>query len=57
MASMMLVEAFLQRHGIPNGSIRTSNIYLTNTGIVKILDPLSKGYATNYQYMLEDPFA
>ena len=57
MASLILVQAFLQRHGITQGSIRTSNIYINTSGVVQVLDPLAKGYPSNYHYMLEDPFA
>lgn len=49
--------SYLQRHGISLGTIRTSNIYLNSAGLVQVMDPLAKGYPSNYQCMLEDPFA
>lgn len=37
--------------------MRTNNIYLNDAGLVQVMDPLAKGYPTNYQYMFEDEFA
>jgi len=48
-ASCILGFGYLQRNYVQHESVRASNLYVEESGTIKIADPFSKQLPTNYE--------